>query len=703
MKIIKIIFLACLCWSIFGLVDIAALYSALYLGDLFSAKSTIGFSVLKIEQDSHFILLALCLYFGVGLCCSILLGLLYCLKIGGREFWEKNLEIVCVGTCLALICVVNNYTVIVAPYLLSFYMKVMAWILFLPLFALFYLGVKNLKIRFSVKLFSTCVSLELFWVFLIYNFGRHHYLIILFAAALVSLAVFFTLNSILSRAIRFRSLALVGFTVCGFFVSVTVLKATDVKKNISDKPNVVMILLDTLRSDHLSSYGYQRRTTKHIDAFSKSAIVYKNAYAAASWTLPSISSIFTGTYPGYHGAHRATEGDGAISRLAEKNITLSEILVQNGYRTAGFVSTYFVSNHVGLGQGFQHFDDGLPSFACAFKSLSLVRFARKFFPVMDYLAFNGYFGNRKSFQINNLAASWLNKVPNDDPFFMFLHYFDSHTPYLPGPLGLSHENVPVKIKRKFGRGGPDYYNLEKSITTAVNQGDESLSQEAYDYLVGNYDSEIVSLDENINLLFNILRERGLFDNSLIVLLSDHGESFGEHNLMLHGLALYEDNLRVPLMIKYPLEDKRKSIIDYPVSLTGLMPTILNYLEIPVPESVQGTSLEDKETQIIISQNYPDVAWKKVPGFQRFNHRLISSVVDGYKYIKVSNGRDMLFNLKEDPAEVQNIIDIEVDLASSLNAQLLERIISLELAGDSGEKVLMDESVIENLKSLGYMQ
>ena len=217
------------------------------------------------------------------------------------------------------------------------------------------------------------------------------------------------------------------------------------------------------------------------------------------------------------------------------------------------------------------------------------------------------------------------------------------------------------------------------------------------------DNHIALLDEKIGEIFEKLKEMDIYDHTLIIITADHGESFGEHNLMLHGVSLYQDNIHVPLIIKYPLHDKQKGVIDYPVSLSGIVPTILSYLSIEISDYIQGSPFISRNKQKIIAQNFRDPNWNQRERTKRFDQDLISLIVGDYKYIKSVGGEDKLFNIEGDPGETNNLIGGKALIAENIKKILEGYIKDLGLFEIKGETAEMNQSVMQNLKALGYIQ
>lgn len=463
--------------------------------------------------------------------------------------------------------------------------------------------------------------------------------------------------------------------------------------------------MDTTRVDHLSCYGYEKKTTPYIDEFARESVLYNRAYSAASWTLPSIASILTGLYPGAHGAHRVEKADNMFSanKLAEDNITLAEILARSGYETAGIISAEFLTREYGLHRGFNYFDDTIYIYFFALSAFRPLSFLNLFIPITDYLWANGLYGSRIADQINTSVFSWLDQKMKKAPFFLLIHYFDPHDPYLPEKLGISKNAVSEQIRKKFANRTVNYTELERSLIDSVQVGKNLLLPEERALLVNNYDREINRLDKKIYQVLTKLKEKNLFDNSLIIITADHGESFGEHDLMLHGVSLYEDNIHVPLLIKYPFAEKRKGIVNEPVSLTGLAPTILSYTKIPIPKPIQGSSFSDLPSQKIIAQNFRDPRWGKREELKRFDQDLISLIDGDFKIIKSIGGKNQLYNIKIDPREQKNLIGENPQVATRLLTTLDAHIKNLGLLKKKDNPLELNQIQIQNLKGLGYIK
>ncbi len=335
----------------------------------------------------------------------------------------------------------------------------------------------------------------------------------------------------------------------------------------ADAPNVLVIVIDTLRADHLASYGYSRLTSPTIDRMAKEGVLFENAIATCSWSFPSHVSLMTGRYQFEHGM-------GAVPRMPvfgravpsfHGYPTLGEALEQRGYRTAGFSAnrTYF-SRDLGFGIGMTHFEDYFHSPADAFvRTLYGREFARIYLSRTDrskpkrffrWIGFDsildsdeegsGSFGGaqgvrKRATAVNQELLDWIDHGPRQRPFFAFLNYFDVHAPY----------------------GGP------RSFVRPWPQNDP----------VDLYDDSIRYVDDTIAQLMAELDRRGLGQNTLVVITSDHGESLGQHGLESHGAALYRELIRVPLVFWYPGHIPTGRRIALNVSNAAIPATVMDLL------------------------------------------------------------------------------------------------------------------------------
>jgi arylsulfatase A-like enzyme len=331
-------------------------------------------------------------------------------------------------------------------------------------------------------------------------------------------------------------------------------------------PSVLLILLDTQRADHLSAYGYHRPTTPHLDSLAATGLLFEQAYASSSWTLPSHASLFTGRM-----VHEHDAGAGGKRVLAGDHPTLAERFRDAGYATGGFVAnTFWAGRHTGLSRGFLHYEDFYGTPGDALQRMALVRDAQWLQSLLGRL--NVPVRKRAS-QINRDFLGWVDRI-DGRPFYAFLNYMDVHAPYQPPT---SHE----------GRFGPIRPELrERSLAAATSPG-EGLSPARLAHRTDRYDESLLYLDEQIGRLLGELERRNLREKTIIIVTSDHGEHLGEHGLVEHGKSLYTQETRVPLILWYPEVLPRR--ITAPVSPINLAATAASLAGLR-PAPFPGTSL-----------------------------------------------------------------------------------------------------------------
>lgn len=440
--------------------------------------------------------------------------------------------------------------------------------------------------------------------------------------------------------------------------------------------HVVLIVVDTLRPDFITAYNPQGEPTPHIDQLAQEGILFQKAVSPSPWTLPSIASLMTGLSPKVHLTTRPG------FRLPDAFPTLAEYMHDAGYVTVAFGSNPNLRTDSNLNQGFleyQFFPE--PSMG---KSLG-ARVLERLFP--------DQFRRRISTsRLTELANSWLESNHEKDSF-LWLHYFDPHHPYAPPPDFLPDEQPPSAIGVSF------------DITDEVHFGAFVPSIAERKWIKRLYGSEIRYVDQNIGRLLDTLRQLGIYEESLIILTSDHGEEFWEHEGMGHGHSLYDEQLQVPLIMKLPRSTERKRISTR-VSMAGIMPTILELCGIDYDRKtlsvgslvpLWGMKPESFLERPLIST-----------GLAR-NEDRESVVFGGVKYIRtVLTHREELYDLIVDPGEHNSLAHSSVEKVEQARKILREQgkaAATLRqhygLAGE--EKRELDEETKELLKTLGYVQ
>jgi arylsulfatase A-like enzyme len=358
------------------------------------------------------------------------------------------------------------------------------------------------------------------------------------------------------------------------------------------RPHVVLLVVDTLRADALGTLG-SGYPTPNLDRLAKEGVVFTTAIAPSTWTLPSVASLITSLHPSEHGLLGAGEegsaADGGAAhgaaqmpqQLDDDLMTIADAFHAGGYRTAGIVNQVYLRYKFGFGQGYDHYEQ---------------------------------MRGQSGFRINRKAAEWLDQekaaeaaaAPSGEsrPLFLYLHYLDPHWPYDyrvkgPVPEGLAAADDDPGLPRS-----PDIL-----ARWMAEQRDAELKQRGIATLSARYALEVLHVDSAIGHLIEVLSARGLWDDTLLVVTSDHGEGFWEHERLLHGHAPYDEQIRVPLVLRFPAwMDIAPARLSAPVGLIDVMPTLLDLAGIPVPAECRGRSLapvlqgretEDVERAILI--------------------------------------------------------------------------------------------------------
>jgi arylsulfatase A-like enzyme len=319
---------------------------------------------------------------------------------------------------------------------------------------------------------------------------------------------------------------------------------------VAPDANLVLVTVDTLRPDRMSAYGYERETSPRLDAFAREGARFELAYAPMSATLPSHATIFTGQYPISHGVVK----NGVP--LPAENEMLAEILRDFGYQTAAFVSSFVLDRRFGLDQGFERYDD---DFTGADPSMVESRWEGYEVEIFD----------RRAEHTTRDAAHWLETQRSDAPFFLFVHYFDPHAPYAP----------PGEASLRFHEAGVGQRTAWRNL----------------------YDAEVAYLDTHLGTLLDALDRLGLAADTLVVITSDHGEGLWDHGAQMHGVQIYEEQVRVPLLVRWPGRIPPGRVIEAPVGLIDIAPTLLDLLGIGVgSRRLAGSSLAaalERETRL----------------------------------------------------------------------------------------------------------
>jgi arylsulfatase A-like enzyme len=412
------------------------------------------------------------------------------------------------------------------------------------------------------------------------------------------------------------------------------------------RPNVLLVVLDTVRAESLSLHGYARPTTPHLKALATRGIRFDQARATAPWTLPSHASMFTGRWP--------HELSARVDRPLDATYpTLAEYLRDRGYATAGFVANTFFCNHwYGLGRGFVHYEDTAVTPVEIIRSSGLGRRLVKGLGSLSRNRPNAYFQRKDAPTINQEVLRWLDHRPDDRPFFAFLNYYDAHDPYL----------TEVEPTRAFGlrpRSKAELALLQNwhlCNKTKLTPHDIALARDCYDDCIAYLDGEL-------GKLFEGLERRGLLASTLVVVTSDHGEEFNERNGFGHGHSLHHEVAQVPLMIVAPSLIPSGRVVTAPVSLRDLPATIVDLLQFSDGSPLPGRSLarhwseranagagpgEPLLSEVVDREPVWPASWR-LPK---------SLIVDEMLYLLNRDGSEELYNLANDRAEKTNLASSE---------------------------------------------
>lgn len=418
--------------------------------------------------------------------------------------------------------------------------------------------------------------------------------------------------------------------------------------------NVLVICIDSLRADHLGCYGYERDTSPGIDKVANDGVLFANAISQAPWTKPSVASLFTSMYMSVHNVlygYRDTKDYAISCRMSDDIVTLAEILKIHGYATAAFGQKLHLRKEFGFKQGFDLLKMGLG----------------------------------KSANINNNVISWLQKR-QPKKFFLYTHYDDAHFPYIP----------PDKFKMY------DVYKSNANVTgenfKSIRNGEIKLNREDINHIIASYDGEIRCVDEKIGLLLKQLDGMGYGNNTLVIILADHGDEFLEHGGVAHGHTLYEELIRVPLIMKGPSIPKKQ--ISGLAQSIDIAPTILDILNLQPDKEMEGRSLVPL---IFKGEKVRDSVYSERKSYKEGFSRVIRT--EKWKLIRdFETKQNLLFDLENDPGEITNVRDRYPKITADLELRLSEwfnrenaKVNKTRYKGT----VKIDEATKERLKSLGY--
>ncbi len=472
------------------------------------------------------------------------------------------------------------------------------------------------------------------------------------------------------------------------------------------RPNILFVVWDTVRVDRLGLYGYDKPTTPNLQRFARDATVFENCVSAGSTTVPSHASMFTGLLPAEHGASNEHP------RLDPRFVTLAESLRDAGYATYAFTENPHLCRETRLTQGFDVVEHPWsPPYAREALRISL----EKRFPGRDIDALLARLSNPDYVKLQwkikaagTLAqrglTKWLASQSPNRPFFAFINYMEAHRPLIPRKRFRERFMTPEQLRqsyrspRSFGQLWAYCFRLRDAAP-----GELALSS-------ARYDAAVAELDALFGDLIERLDAAGHLDNTVIVLVSDHGEQLGEHHLLDHQFSVYEPLMRIPLVVRYPprFQPGRER---RPVSNLDLYPTLLELAGLqPAQRSTAVSLLHPRDKRLRIGQ-YPapmtgafKIVRKMYPRFDPtpWRRSLIALYDHPYKLIAASDGRDELYDLSRDPAERDNLLRSRPDLAGRLRNELRRLRATLhKLPAAASPPERESPALLRRLEQLGY--
>jgi arylsulfatase A-like enzyme len=467
-------------------------------------------------------------------------------------------------------------------------------------------------------------------------------------------------------------------------------------QDAAKRPNVVVISADTLRFDRLNTYGYRARTTSsHLDRLAADGIVFETAITASPWTMPAHMSLFTGLSPSAHGmvtplaSLQAQQQRNEVQRLPAERVTLAEALAAQGYRTAAFTGGGTMDPRIGFDQGFSVYRTAM------FKM-----------------------GDRSMGEM----LAWI-RERRPEPFFLFWHTFETHFPYLdPSFLsGVASDEVvraagPVleRIRAQLADEGLSDPRLGEAVQAFAQLG--LLNRDACEAL---YTGAVRSVDRWLGVLLDALRAEGVYDDTLVVFMSDHGEEFAEHNPGIfyngHGHSMFDELVHIPLVVKLPGSAHAGARVSAPARLIDVYPTVLDVLGLPPGAAIEGESLRPL-------WEHPDHAGTRtalveatafgyeLKALRTPRRKYIVGVDDatvareGRQYVPEEPEIRWLFDLAKDPKETASVMAPPVSDAIAEEANLLHRMLRALVPRSLGatERTRLDGETIERLRALGYV-
>jgi arylsulfatase A-like enzyme len=460
------------------------------------------------------------------------------------------------------------------------------------------------------------------------------------------------------------------------------------------RPNVLIYMIDTLRADHTSLYGYKRDTTPFLKKLAATGIVFDDCQAQATWTKPSVASLLTSIYSYTHGILNDSD---TIPKGAP---TLAEQLRSAGYVTANITASPWAGKITGLQRGFDYVME---------------------FPVVQRRRTDASDRGTDSAALNKVIFSWLERH-RDEPFFLYAHATDPHAPYRP-PAGFEEKFANPAETSEFNR---DYAGLREKGqygggTVVSREGCRRNGIDPDQFIkraIDRYDGEILHSDANLELLAARLKQLGILDNTLIIVVSDHGEEFWDHGWTAHGHSLYQELTHSVLLMWNPRLLPGSRRVTEPVQLVDVMPTVLELLNLKSPDMAQGQSLVPlaggrpfhRRTPVVSSRLANPAA--RPNGFVPENRINTFALIEpNWKLIYREKGKDVglnrveLYDRRADRSETHNVAGAHPEDVERMMAELGKWVdAQKQIRGllGKGSRSTLDQQTLDQLRSLGYI-
>jgi arylsulfatase A-like enzyme len=417
-------------------------------------------------------------------------------------------------------------------------------------------------------------------------------------------------------------------------------------------PNVIIYLVDTLRADRLGCYGHDLPVSPRIDAFASEGVLFEHVVAQSSWTKPAVVSILSGLGPLTHGVN------GRRDRVPESITTLAELLRERGFRTAAFASNAYITEKAGFAQGFDDFD----------------------------------FGHARSHAVTDKVVAWLDELPRSRPFFLYVHTIDPHAPYEPAQ----------PYRERFASTVTDPAVGTFDHIRAIGRKEVEATDALVADMLALYDAEVAENDHSFGVLMDRLRELDLYDETLIVFLSDHGEEFREHGVFGHGWDLYREVVDVPMIVRPP-DGTASRRIETTVQHVDLVPTVLEAVGAEVPGWVEGKSL----WPFMVGEGSTEIGTRAAATYMDYEGREgIAISHDGWKLIEpLSEGftpAPELYRREGDPDETRDLASEHLIRQGFLRA-IAQTYLMNRSTAEAEDMPGFDLDTRRALEALGYLR